>query len=725
MTNRTLRSFVSHLRVNAAVERAGRLTDVELVERFVHAHDEAAFEVLVWRYGRMVLNVCRRLLRSEHDAEDAFQATFLLLARKATTVRNREALGSWLHKVACRVARAASVPQSTIEGVTPADGSAGPVETVLVGELRTALDEEVSRLPEKYRIPVVLCCLEGKSNREAAQQLRCPEATLRTRLARARERLRARLARRGLSVAGGVLTTALVSSEGRAATPGLVAATVNAALGMLGSHHAVADCGRAALLADRVVRTMIVQKIKHALVAVVVVGVLGTGVGLSARQALAAKGDTDSSKPAGQPQPPAPEAKENASADLREMRGTWTMMRTERIVENGKPLPAREKKVTFVIDDNRFVALSDDGMIGLEFTFTIDPNQKPKSIDMLSRQIEDYLGIYELAGDSLKINLDPKVGKRPTDFSADAAWGYWDLKRVSRTPLPVKSRFPNPPGCFWVIEPRTEAKPASLMSTVGFVYSFSEDRDGAAVVTLASGIRNGSGRREYRPVLLDDQNNRYLPKSVSSASSERRDGVGVGLSKWRMDPKVLPANKVAHIGIEEVTTDAHRIAAREALEQAQREGIEVMPYPEIGKPFDFNLTALDGKKVSTQNLHGKVILIDCWATWCSPCMALLPEVKSVYENHHKDGLEVIGVSWDNQPETVTKTCKRLALDWPQVVAPSDEKKRTIWDAASGIHGIPRLLLIDRDGVLRADFHGNLEEEVKKLLSAPKPAAVDR
>src|SRR5207248_7770683 len=120
----------------------------------------------------------------------------------------------------------------------------------------------------------------------------------------------------------------------------------------------------------------------------------------------------------------------------------------------------------------------------------------------------------------------------------------------------------------------------------------------------------------------------------------------VGLYRWRMDPNVLPAQNVALIGIEAVTPESHRIAAREALERAKTAHIEVLPWPETGEPYPFTLTTIDGRKIRSEELKGKVVLIDCWATWCSPCMALMPELKTLYEKWHKHGLEIVGVSLD-------------------------------------------------------------------------------
>ena len=216
---------------------AGR-TDGQLLETFRSGSGgsaEAAFEALVTRHGPMVLRVCRRVLNDEHDAQAAFQATFLLLVRKAGTVRNQASVASWLHGVAHRVSwrakvaaarrrtherrRAVTVPESRLE---PIDSDAGQV----------AIDEEIRRLPEKYRAPIVLCYLEGLTQERASEHLGWPAGTVRGRLARARDLLRARLSRRGVELPPASLALGIMpAAEMPSALPaGLLGSTASAAM---------------------------------------------------------------------------------------------------------------------------------------------------------------------------------------------------------------------------------------------------------------------------------------------------------------------------------------------------------------------------------------------------------------------------------------------------------------------------------------------------------------
>jgi uncharacterized protein (TIGR03067 family) len=476
-----------------------------------------------------------------------------------------------------------------------------------------------------------------------------------------------------------------------------------------------------AALTEGVLKAMFMSKLNCVAAVVVTLGLLAAGALVFRAQAGDGPETRDPppkkaapAEQAGRPATPADGAPEpdKGQADLREMRGTWTRTFTETgVTIDGKPQPPREKKETYVIADGKLIILGEDGLIDDEWKFTIDPTQSPKAIDLANRRLGAELGIYELKADTLKIGFFSKSGKRPTEFNPELM-AVWELRRDSRTPAKVAPRFANEPGCFWLVEP---SGGWITSATLGTVLVVEKDSDGAALITLA-GALPGSQRPEYRPVLLDKGKNRYLPERLRVGGiSSRRDGTVVALSRWRMDSKVLPADKVSAIGIEVLTPEYHRLAARAAVERARKEGAEVLPWPEVGQTYDFVLTTADGKKVRARDLRGKVVLIDCWATWCSPCVALLPELKELYENCHKDGLEVIGVSFDEDAAKFKAKCAQLGLPWPQVLVPPDEKTRNLWNEVTGISGVPRLLLIDRDGVLRADQPARLKEEVARLL----------
>jgi RNA polymerase sigma factor (sigma-70 family) len=205
-------------------ESSHALSDGALLERYLSGPDaeaQDAFQALVVRHGPMVLGICRHILSEEHEAEDAFQATFLVLAQKGSTIRNRNVLAGWLHEVAHRIAikaRVGVVRRRTLErqamAMSPSKTEVDKQDEVAAwNELRPVLHAEVDRLPEKYRLPVILCYLEGKTNEEVAELLHWPVGSVKGRLSRARELLRSRLMRRGLGLSAAFLLTAL--AQGR------------------------------------------------------------------------------------------------------------------------------------------------------------------------------------------------------------------------------------------------------------------------------------------------------------------------------------------------------------------------------------------------------------------------------------------------------------------------------------------------------------------------------
>jgi RNA polymerase sigma factor (sigma-70 family) len=296
MTTQRTAGLLRHLHRVTAVHEIEQLADGELVRRFLAQRDEAAFEALLRRHGAMVLRVCHRVLHNEHDAEDAFQATFLLLARKAGSLRSQASVASWLHGVAYRVAlkaRAGAGRRRLHESQAADPSRAEPdvLADITLRETARLLDEELARLPEKYRTPLVLCCLEGKTRDEAAGLLGWSSSMIKSRLEEARGLLRSRLARRGLALSVPVLVSALARGSASAAvTRGLAAATVRAAVLFVGGRAMSAGVipAQVAALTEGVLQAMWISKIKLAAAVVLAVGILGAGGGLLIHRTLAA-----------------------------------------------------------------------------------------------------------------------------------------------------------------------------------------------------------------------------------------------------------------------------------------------------------------------------------------------------------------------------------------------------------------------------------------------------
>src|SRR5262245_28937708 len=216
MASNPLNGLVQQLRRAARAHDAADLGDGELLERYVRCRDEAAFEMLLRRHGPMVLGVCRRVLGNAADAEDAFQATFLVLVRKAASLTARAVLGDWLHGVARRTALSARRACARRRAKEQAMARPDVQGEAIRDDWLPLLDEELCRLPENYRLPIVLCDLEGKTRREAADRLGWPEGTVAGRLARGRALLAGRLARHGGAVSSSSLAAVLAPSAASA-----------------------------------------------------------------------------------------------------------------------------------------------------------------------------------------------------------------------------------------------------------------------------------------------------------------------------------------------------------------------------------------------------------------------------------------------------------------------------------------------------------------------------
>jgi RNA polymerase sigma factor (sigma-70 family) len=270
-----------HLRRLAGAPPLRGLTDGQLLQRFAAGREEAAFTALVQRHGRLVWAVCRQVLGREHDAEDAFQATFLVLARHAGSIRRTEAVGSWLYRVAHRIATRAGMDMArrrAHEKQAAARPAGGPPSEAAWRELQAILSDELERLPEKHRAPFVLCCLEGKSRPEAARQLGWKEGTLSGRLAQARKQLRQRLARRGVALPA-VLCASALSLQAVAAPAALVKATVKQSVRFAADKAAGVVPGPVAALVEGASKGLAGTNLKIATL-VLVVGVLAAGLAM-------------------------------------------------------------------------------------------------------------------------------------------------------------------------------------------------------------------------------------------------------------------------------------------------------------------------------------------------------------------------------------------------------------------------------------------------------------
>lgn len=322
MQSSALKSLVGHLRRLTSPAGARELSDADLLERFRGGREEAAFALLVQRHGPMVLAICRRVLGDLHDAEDAFQATFLVLVRNAAAIRKQQSLASYLHGVASRIARktrARSACRRRHErALSPDRVAADPLDPLLAGELRAVLDEEIAQLPDKYRMPLVLCYLAEKTHEQAAGELGWPKTSLTTRLMRARQLLQQRLLRRGFTAPAGLLAALLTEQTANAAVPSsLTLLTVRLVVQSLdGTPFAVAA------LADGAAKGATLTKWATALMLLTTLGVVAVGYPLVIPGVPAGR-----KEPASPSQPTA--SQQSPKAEPRKPRADW----------QGDPLP--------------------------------------------------------------------------------------------------------------------------------------------------------------------------------------------------------------------------------------------------------------------------------------------------------------------------------------------------------------------------------------------------
>ncbi|MFL5339761.1 MAG: sigma-70 family RNA polymerase sigma factor [Gemmataceae bacterium] len=401
----------------------------ELLARFIERGDEAAFETLVQRYGPLVFSLCKRVLTHEQDAEDAFQATFLVLARKAASISRRDRVGSWLYSVAYHIAQHARDKKarrpmlvSNLTGVAAAERT----PEVEWRDLRPVLDDEVHRLPDKYRVPFLMYYFEGMTTEQVAAQLGCPLGTIVTRLSRARDRLRGRLRRRGVAMSAGVLL-ALIAAQARAASPPpwLLTATARAAelfVGAKGTTPAIVPAGAVAL-ADRFLRRRRAAITRRVVGAGVIVGLVLVVVGLVAvAQPPSAQPLAD---PAGQ-----------ANPDFVQLQGTW---RATRVEIGGRPFTDAGSTMTFKGREWNLDCRIDAGAgpqppFLVSAVFDLVPGESPRAIDFSRSVGKKWPGIFEFNGNKLRLCFNCANQDRPTQFaSRKGLWEFcYELERVNR-----------------------------------------------------------------------------------------------------------------------------------------------------------------------------------------------------------------------------------------------------------------------------------------------------
>jgi RNA polymerase sigma-70 factor (ECF subfamily) len=398
----------------ALLQDGAGLSDGDLLEGFVSRRDGAYFEALVRRHGPMVLGVCRRILRNPHDADDAFQAVFCVLAQRAASVMPRELVGNWLHGVAYRTALAArktaarrrARERQVIEMPQPG----APPEDIWQ-ELLPVLDRELDRLSAKYRAAVVLCHLEGKTRQEAARQLGVPLGTLSGRLTTAMRLLAKRMRRHGLALSGTALAAALAPDTASAAVPvTLVASTVKAATPLAAGHCAAGIVSaEIAALIKGAQKSLLLAKLKLVHAVVLTIAVIGGGSGTFAYHALATRMEN---APPQQLRHETAAKTEQKKPDRELLQGTWIPIASE---VDGVKKDKDDPKLSQwkLIFDGDKVTLPDRVNVG----YTLDPRKQPKEIDIMAgKKASAMKAIYELRDNIMMLSFKKGSDERPSDF---------------------------------------------------------------------------------------------------------------------------------------------------------------------------------------------------------------------------------------------------------------------------------------------------------------------
>ncbi len=710
------------------VGSVGRLSDAELVRRFAEgrgsAESEAAFAVIVARHGPMVLGVCRRALCDHHAAEDAFQATFLILARRAPSVRVDDSLGRWLYGVSVRVAKRARAVALTerahvheLHGWDPPDES-GLSDPGQRDDLKAAIDEEIARLPQRYRSAVVLCYLEGLTQEQVAGRLRCPLGTIQSRLHRARDRMRTGLSRRGFAAdtwsslafsrvmfppeVPQIVSAAAVSAAARLVAGGKIAGVVPAAV--------------SALVSQTVKGMLMTEGSK--------VGLVLAALGFSAIGAVVLTGGRDD------------QAKAPARA---------ASTRTTRAVA-ARPEPTLAEQFA------RIQAEYDAQLNALTRAQENAKDQRESS-EIYTKMAPDQLAfsrrMVDLAGSSPKdpVARDALIWVIDKPFMSDAVEfgdnrGTYGDEFARAVALLVRHHGDDPKAVcvgLGLSNVLTHRRDVLLM---GF-YAAAKGRQAKGLARLAlaeylerkaqaaAGFRKLQGRQKNHFIGVVAADGKLFEKEVDQSDEEYAyqlqlkmcDAVFMRAEAERLYEEVvaeyadIPRMTLMRRKIEALLrepsakvngkslTDADRrkleeLLAREGtLGQEAEARLDEMHNLTIGKPApEIDGVDFDGKPLKLSSFRGKVVVLVFWGSWCGPCMREFSHERELVERLKGKPFALLGVDCDDDKQAAIKAIKDERITWPN------------WhDGAPGtgpiasryhIRNYPTVLVLDAQGIIR-------------------------
>ncbi len=663
MMNKVIKA-IHYIRRAALLRDGAGLTDAQLLGYFVERRDEAAFAALVKQHGPMVWGVCRRLL-NHHDAEDAFQSTFLVLVRKAASIVPRERVANWLYGVAYQTAlqaRRTAARRRAREKQVMAMPEPAVTEQDLWRELQPLIDQELNRLPDAYREVIVLSDLEGKTRKEAARQLGLAEGTVASRLARARAMLAKRLARHGLAVSGAALAAVLTEQAVSANVPSAVlSSTIKAATLAAAGQSAAVISVKVVALTTGVLRTMFVNKITVATTVLLALGFLTAGGSVLTYQNLKAKDAEPRPLGSGSRRSPLPHGRgsdkqqPSRAERLKAIRDAYTKERDKfrEAIRAGTIKPDADgnypgwadmieryaKSTLKLIDED---ASDEVGCDALVFCiadlgiggYQVDPNL--------------YRLLLEHHAASEKIHSVLLLGVAPMDF----------LREVTAKSPHVNIRL-------W------------------------------ANYKLAEKLYAAGKAKEAEPLL----------EAISRDEEAKKIGGHV------MGTLADTANRllfeIRHLNI----------------------GQEV---PEIDGED------LDGKPMKLSESRGKVTLLVFWATWCGPCMQMVPHERALAERYAGKPFVLVGVNGDTLPDknfTMTDADGKAVDDTARVKA-AVEKNKICWRSFRNgqftsavnwnVRSWPTIFLIDHRGIIRGKWKGDpgektLDTAIEELVRTAEKA----
>jgi RNA polymerase sigma factor (sigma-70 family) len=685
-----------------SVGTATGITDRELLERYIGdsgAASEAAFAALVARHGPMVMGVCRRALSNAHDVDDAFQATFLVLVRKAGSVHLSDSLGRWLYgvsrKVASRARRAASRRPASLSAI----GESWPEPYSPEPGLAEALDEEITRLPRRYQQAVHLCYLEGLALKEAADRIGCPVGTVGSRLSRAREILRARLLKRGVAPGAAAIALWLDAGQARSAVPASLVANVarTAMLQSAGTGSAVAGA-----LTASVLRGITMMKISVAAGMLLAIGVGSVGLAMMIS--------------------PQVNSKKTAAAPGRDRSGGPVSTR----------VPTRDDRLQAILDEfRRAQEAQSQALVKAKTqeeqfaTFKLAPDTAAFTMRLLTLALEqpaDRAGrdsAIWIVRQSMHHNDVGSWGrsvKRAMDLLLDH---HPDDPEVGRLCLYINEHVsPNRVPFFEGLLARSKNREVRGLATYGLGAYLGVEAE--TIESLqASGARmvfqGGGGRLDVdspESAIITREMGEYFNRLKKKDPAAVRARAAELLSEVIEHYGDIPDTRVSRINA--AANDPAKAKPLSAIATAALHDVQDLREGRVAPAIDG--TDLHGAPIKLADFRGKVVLLIFWGTWCGNCIAEVPHERELAKKLEGRPFTILGIDAGDDREDALRAVNTHKMSWPQVFDGDIGTGKVV--AAYNVKGFPTIYLIDEAGVIRArgDIRGaELLERVETLV----------